>query len=277
MESHTIISASELATKLADPNLVLLDCSLEATATGKRSPFSGMTIPGARFLDLKKDFSDTTAPFPNTIPTVTDFQENARQLGVNSDSKIVVFDAMGIYSSPRVWWLFKVMGHYNIQVLDGGIPAWNELGLALTESYASDYTYGNFQAELDTKQVKTFEDLEANVDTPAFTVVDARSAGRFEGVEPEPRAYLQSGSIPHSVNMPFQEVLDNGKFKSKDELHQLFDERSLLDKNLVYSCGSGLTACIIMLAGEIAAQKNKQVYDGSWTEWAELKNLKKEN
>lgn len=185
MESHTIISASELATKLADPNLVLLDCSLEATATGKRSPFSGMTIPGARFLDLKKDFSDTTAPFPNTIPTVTDFQENARQLGVNSDSKIVVFDAMGIYSSPRVWWLFKVMGHYNIQVLDGGIPAWNELGLALTESYASDYTYGNFQAELDTKQVKTFEDLEANVDTPAFTVVDARSAGRFEGVEPE--------------------------------------------------------------------------------------------
>lgn len=275
MASKTLISASALTTKLADPKLVLLDCSLETTATGKRSKYSGMTIPGARFLDLKKDFSDTTAPFPNTIPSTSAFQENARKLGINFDSEIVVFDAMGIYSSPRVWWLFQVMGHRNIRVLDGGIPAWSELGLPLTESYSIDYSYGNFEAKLDMQQVKTFKDLDLNVTAETFTVVDARSSGRFEGVEPEPRAYLQSGSIPNSVNLPFQEVLDNGKYKSKEELHQIFEDRSLLDKSLVYSCGSGLTACIIMLAGEIAAQKDKQVYDGSWTEWAELKELKK--
>ena len=275
MQRFTLIEVKELSAMLDDPDLVLLDCSLKKTASGKEFDLNGKTIPGARFFDLENTFSDAESDFPNTLPQTQDFERKARALGINTDSKLVVFDAGGIYSSPRVWWMFQVMGHKHIRVLNGGLPAWNEAGFPLAEGFKSDFKEGNFKAAFDAGSVKSFEDIELNTDAPKFTLVDARSSGRFQGIDPEPRPHLQSGSIPQSVNLPFQDVLEGGKFKPKTELYKLFEERSLLTDKLVYSCGSGLTACIIMLAGEIAAQKGIQLYDGSWTEWAELKKLKK--
>lgn len=173
--------------------------------------------------------------------------------------------------------MFKAMGHDNVAVLNGGLPEWVNLGFP-TAPLNKEETYpaGDFKANLRQELVKSYEDVVANLSTESFTIVDARSEGRFNGTAPEPRKQLKSGHIAGSVNIPYGDVLENGKFRSVEELKALFENKGTDDKELVYSCGSGLTACIIMLAGELAHQNNKAIYDGSWTEWAELQHLKVE-
>ena len=269
-----IVSASWLHAHLEDENLVLLDARLESTATGTQTDLSEKTIPNSRYFDLKTQVSDPGAAFPNAFPTAAHFEAECQKLGVNTCSRIVVFDNLGVYSSPRVWWLFKAMGHSDVYVLDGGLPEWKAQGFKVEERKAASFKPGNFKAVLQQDLVVRYEEVLANTQTPSFLIVDARSEGRFNGTEPEPRKHLQSGSIPNSVNIPYTEVLDNGKFKSKGVLQEVFDDTVAQDSALVFSCGSGITACIVMLASEIAGQKSKRVYDGSWTEWAELQNLK---
>ena len=270
-----IVSTDWLYEHLHEEDLILLDASLPKTAEGKPSSHAGITIAGARFFDLKDKFSDSTSPFPNTIPTPTDFQRESRALGINSSSKVVVMDNMGLYSSPRVWWMFKAMGHENVAVLDGGLPAWIDAGYETVPVQEAEYDAGDFKASFQPALVKDYDDVVDNVSTASFTIVDARSEGRFNGTAPEPRKELKSGSIPNSANIPYQAVLEGGKFKKESELRAVFDKLEDAD-NLVYSCGSGLTACIIMMAGKLAGRKDMTVYDGSWTEWAELQGLKVE-
>ncbi|MGO4913676.1 sulfurtransferase [Leeuwenhoekiella sp. W20_SRS_FM14] len=269
-----IVSAAWLYENLKEENLIILDASLGATIDGTQTDLNEKTIPNSRYFDLKANFSDGNAAFPNTLPTVAHFEAECQKLGINTDSKIVVFDNLGVYSSPRVWWMFKAMGHKKVYVLDGGLPEWNAQGFEVEERKGANWETGNFKATLQQELVVSYDEVVANTKNPSFLIVDARSEGRFNGTEPEPRKQLQSGSIPHSVNTPYTEVLENGKFKSKGALQEVFDDTVEQDKDLVFSCGSGLTACIIMLASEIAGQKSKRVYDGSWTEWAELQNLK---
>lgn len=253
-------------------DLVLLDASLESTVTGESSKLKG-TIPGARFFDLKTQFSDPQSSFPNTVPTEGQFQEGCRELGINRHSSIVVFDRMGIFSSPRVWWLFKAMGHDDVRVLDGGIPAWIAAGYATESMKTQEFPRGDFQAHFNSEFVKTYEDVRDNVENESFTIVDARSGGRFMGTAPEPRAHLQSGHIPNSLNLPYQEVLKDGQFKTGTELRTLFGQEISNRENLVFSCGSGMTACIILLASRMAGFEGTTIYDGSWTEWAEMQGL----
>lgn len=253
-----------------DTNLVLLDASPAATATGKPSPYPDVSIASARIIDLKKDFSDTSAPFPNTLPSATHFQEQARHLGINASSRIVVFDSFGIYTAPRMWWLFRTMGHAHVQVLDGGLPAWIEAGLPTTsrKDLATEHPLGNFTADYQPDNLITYDDIVANTTAPTFQIVDARSAGRFAGTSPEPRAHLPSGSMPHSCSLPYKDLLDGYHMKPAQELAQIFDERVGPSQDLVYSCGSGLTACIVMLAAHLAGRESMRLYDGSWTEYA---------
>ncbi|MFI8377469.1 sulfurtransferase [Leeuwenhoekiella sp. NPDC079379] len=269
-----IVSAIWLHENLNDNNLIILDASLGATIDGTQTDLNEKSIPNSRYFDLKANFSDGNAAFPNTIPTAADFEVECQKLGINNESKIVVFDNMGVYSSPRVWWMFKVMGHKKVSVLDGGLPEWKAQSFRVEEGKELNWKPGNFKAVLQQELIVTYEEVVANTKKPSFLIVDARSEGRFNGTEPEPRKQLQSGSIPHSVNIPYTEVLENGKFKSKGALQEVLDDSVEQDTDLVFSCGSGLTACIIMLASEIAGQNSKRVYDGSWTEWAELQNLK---
>ena len=270
---HPVVTAEWLSQHLNDENLIILDSSPASTVDGSTSEFANRTIPGARPFDLKKNFSDPNSLFPNTFPSEEQFQEESRKLGINSSSTIVVFDNLGVYTSPRVWWMFKVMGHKNVCVLDGGLPAWIAAGFEteVPSSYSGDA--GDFTAKLGPENVISYEQILANTTECAFEIVDARSSGRFKGTAPEPRANLQSGSIPNSVNIPYQEVLEGGRFKSPEELNKLFAEKSSADKDLVFSCGSGLTACIVLLASEIAGNSQYKVFDGSWTEWAERQKL----
>jgi thiosulfate/3-mercaptopyruvate sulfurtransferase len=271
-----LVSITWLEANLKNKDLILLDASLETTAAGKHSVPQLRSIPGAKYFDLKGSFSDKNSPFPNTLPSEEQFESECQKLGINPSSKIVVFDNLGIYSSPRVWWMFKIMGHDNISVLNGGLPEWLSAGYLVENIRVEAYQLGNFKANLSKRFVKSYNDILDNVKTKSFILIDARSEGRFNGQEKEPRKHLKSGHIFKSINIPYQSVLKQGKFKPELELREIFAAKGLDKKDLVFSCGSGLTACIVMLAGELAYRKSKYIYDGSWSEWAERQNLRED-
>jgi thiosulfate/3-mercaptopyruvate sulfurtransferase len=269
-----IVSIEWLTEHLTDEDLILLDASLPSTAEGKYSEHDLKTIPGARFFDLKESFSDKRSPFPNTLPSEEQFEIESRKLGINTTSKIVVFDNLGIYSSPRVWWMFKVMGHDNVFVLNSGLPEWIKKGLPTASREAKRFEPGDFKASFQKPFLISYQEVLDNINIQSFTIIDARSEGRFNGTEKEPRKNLKSGHISDSINIPYTDVLDNGKFKNEQELREIFEKKCTDEKELVFSCGSGLTACIVMLASDLAFKKSLKIYDGSWTEWAEIQNLK---
>ncbi|MDG1477830.1 MAG: sulfurtransferase [Vicingaceae bacterium] len=267
--TEPIVSSQWLFENLNHPDLVILDASVTKVTENQDKTIDNTQIKGARFFDLKNSFSNKAANLPNTFPNAAQFESETQKLGINNDSLIVVYDNLGIYSSPRIWWMLKTMGHQNVSVLNGGLPDWLENGYPTEEKQLQQYKLGNFKAKLDTEKVKNFAFVKANLNNENSIIIDARSSGRFNGTDPEPREDLRSGSIPNSYNIPFDDVLDNGKFKSKEELKAIFSKINTENKELTYSCGSGLTACIILLAGELVIPNPTSVYDGSWTEWAQ--------
>jgi thiosulfate/3-mercaptopyruvate sulfurtransferase len=270
---NSVVSASWLKDRLNDPDLVILDASLKVNVSGKKSDYDGIQIPGARFFDLEGEFSDNSSGLPHTLPSEAAFERASQKLGINDTSKVVVYDNMGIYTAPRVWWMYKVMGHEQVAVLDGGLPGWAKAGYPTETVQEQKPAVGNFNARLDASQVKSVEDVKANLDSQEFTVIDARSAGRFNGTEPEPRAGLRGGHIPNSLSVPFQSLIEDGHFKSKEELAEIFESLGVKDQPLVFSCGSGVTACVTLLASEAILNNSKAIYDGSWTDWAQRLDL----
>ncbi|MEQ9167223.1 MAG: 3-mercaptopyruvate sulfurtransferase [Fulvivirga sp.] len=270
---NSVVSVDWLKDNLNDPDLVILDASLKVNVSGKKSDYDDIQITGARFFDLEGEFSDNASALPHTLPSEAAFEEASQKLGINKNSKIVVYDNIGIYTAPRVWWMYKVMGHKNVAVLDGGLPGWAKAGYPTEKIKENEVAQGNFTAKLDTEQVKSVKDIEENLGAQKFTVIDARSAGRFNGTEPEPRAGLRGGHIPNSLSVPFQSLIEDGHFKSKEELTAIFESLGVKDQPLVFSCGSGVTACVTLLASEGILNNEKAVYDGSWTEWAQRLEL----
>lgn len=273
--TNQIVSVHWLKENLQDENLIILDASPISTVGNKVSSHQGQHIKNSRLFKIKENFVDKESPFPNTVPSPEQFEEQCRLLGINKNSSIVVYDNLGIYTSPRVWWLFKVMGHEDIKVLDGGLPEWVKEGNETinSEDLPIDFSEGNFESNFQKDLLISYEDVMENNNSNDFLIVDARSQGRFEGTADEPRKHLQSGSIPNSVNIPFQSLQEEGKFKSQKELKKILSEKIDDDSKLVFSCGSGLTACIIMLANEIACNESRYLFDGSWTEYAERNEL----
>ena len=269
--NNTIVSAQWLFENLNHPDLIILDASQHAL-TSNVATDCNRKITGARYFDLKNNFSDKASHLPNTFPNVAQFESESQKLGINNSSMLVVYDNLGIYSSPRVWWMFKTMGHQQVFVLNGGLPNWIENGFPTEENKPQQMALGNFKAVFNSANVKDLNFIQSNLNNPTNLVIDARSAGRFNGTAPEPREGLRSGSIPNSFNIPYGEVLQNGKFKSKEELTAIFSKINPENKDLIFSCGSGLTACIILLASELVLSNKTSVYDGSWTEWAQMEN-----
>ncbi|WP_264565049.1 sulfurtransferase [Flavobacterium sp. N3904] len=262
--TNPLVSATWLQEHLNDSNLIVLEARLDQNQSNLENQNPDLQIKGARLFDIKNNFSDTGNPLPNTFPSEERFTTESQKLGINQNSTIVVYDTLGIYSSPRAWWMFKAMGHSTIFVLDGGLPEWIKEGLPTEKQQEVTFPKGDFEAKFQPELIKNKKQILENITTKKAVLMDARSADRFYASLEEPRAGLRSGHIPGSINIPFTELQQDGKYKSKEELAEIL---KLNDQPLFFTCGSGITACIVLLACELISDNPKAVYDGSWTEW----------
>ncbi len=263
------VSVSWLAENISNPQVIVLDASMKPVgATATSAPQTApVRIPGARRFDFDQKICDQKSSLPHMMPAPEHFEKEVRALGINNESIIVVYDRVGIYSSPRAWWMLKAMGHDQVAVLDGGLPAWTRAGLAVEPETSMSATPGNFIAKPRPEMFCEISKVEDALKDPNYAVLDARSEGRFEGHEAEPRQGLRAGHMPGSKNVPFNQVQTQGHMRSAQELTNLFSSKVESGQKLVFSCGSGVTACILALAAEMAGYKNITVYDGSWCEW----------
>ena len=266
-----IVSVEWLNQNLEASNLIVLDATMNKV-TDTISEQTTIQIPTARFFDIKNVFSNTSDPFPNAVPSEEQFTLEAQKLGINKDSAIVVYDDKGIYSSARVWWLFKAFGHHNIAVLNGGLPEWIKANYKTEPKQKQTLEAGDFVAHYHSEYFRFFDDIRNSINNECDLILDARSADRFNGLVEEPREGLRSGHIPNSKSLPYSDLFDENKLKTDDELTLIFDNFNVTQKNLVFSCGSGITACILALGADIANYKKLSVYDGSWTEYGSLTN-----
>lgn len=268
-----IVSVEWLNENIDNPNLIIIDATLRKVTAAIKEELNkeSVYIKNTRFLDIKNVFSDVSAQFPNTMLSAKVFEQKAQELGVNRDSAIVVYDEYGYYSCARVWWMFKTMGHKNIAVLDGGLPRWKEGKFPIQKTPELKIEKGDFKVDYTSGLIHNHERVLDSIDDENTAILDARSYNRFLGTIPEPRKGLRSGHIPNSKSLPFTSILDGTKMKSKEELIRIFSR--FKNEHLIFSCGSGITACILALGAEIAGVENKSVYDGSWTEWGSLTEL----
>ncbi len=267
---NTLISVNWLSKHLDDPNLIILDVSPQSNISGLKTSFEGVKIKNARRVNLKQDFSDHSSSFPNTIQEPDAFEKSARALGISNQNTLIIYDNLGIYTAPRLWWLFKTMGHKNVAVLDGGLPEWCIQHQAIEDiNIQPTYSIGNFTANYQSDVVTLMPKMLHHHIENSIAVVDARSSGRFTGEAPEPREGLSSGHIPNSYNIPFKDVLNGHSYKSKEDLKNVFSKIPQDVTSYIFSCGSGLTACIVALALHQIKDIPYSVYDGSWTEWAQ--------
>ena len=264
--TNSIVSVRWLAENLSAENLSLFDASMKPIVPVPNAvPEPPVYIPGSLRFDFDDVLCDHNTSLPHMMPSPEFFTDEMQKMGVNHDSAIVVYDKVGVYSSPRAWWMFRAMGHDQVAVLDGGLPAWIQAGHETAPTLATPKGRGDFVSRpqgglfVDSKTV-----VQALADS-AFSVIDARSAGRFKGQEPEPRAGLRGGHMPNAVNIPYTDVLENGRLASKSKLRTIFEEYK--NKKMIFSCGSGVTASLVALAAEQAGYKDLAVYDGSWSEW----------
>ncbi|AZZ35897.1 sulfurtransferase [Bdellovibrio sp. qaytius] len=261
-----LVSVTWLAENQFDPNLIVLDASIKPVGNNSSNK-SKVKIPRARTFDFDKKICDQKSILPHMMPPADLFEREVCELGINSDSCIVVYDSVGVFSSPRARWMFKAMGHDNVAVLDGGLPAWISEGHPTEECVSQEINLGNFITKPREHLFCDMDFVALALNNSSQVVLDARSAGRFSGNEPEPRPGLRSGHMPNALNIPFNDVLVDGKLRSVDELSKIFSSRIKFDQELIATCGSGVTACVIAFAAELIGYKDITIYDGSWSEW----------
>ncbi|WP_332698380.1 3-mercaptopyruvate sulfurtransferase [Devosia sp.] len=265
---NPFVTTDWLATHLSDPNLVVLDGSWHmpnATRNAQAEYLAGH-IPGAVFFDID-GVADTSTDLPHMLPAPNDFAHMVGALGISDTMTIVVYDELGLFSAPRVWWTFRTMGADDVRILVGGGPKWRaerratEIGLVARPPQV-------FHTSFDPDRVADFETVRDRSHDGVAQIADARPAPRFHAEAPEPRAGLRGGHIPNSVSIPASLLTVNGQMRPTAELAQLFADRGLdLAKPIITSCGSGITAATLALALQLAGANQVAVYDGSWSEW----------
>jgi thiosulfate/3-mercaptopyruvate sulfurtransferase len=270
-DSPFTVDADWLQTRLGEPGLTIVDASwyLPAQKRDARAEYEAAHIPGARFLD-QDAISDPDSPLPHTLPSPQYFAQYVGAMGISADDTIVIYDGPGFFSAPRGWWMFRVMGVFQVYILDGGFDRWKAEGRPVTAE-PTKMAPNVFHADFDAARVASLADMRRIVETKESQIADARGAGRFTGAEPEPRAGIRSGHMPGARNVPASTLSDNGELLSKDRLRKVVEDAGIdLSKPVVTSCGSGVTAAVITLALETLGHTDNKLYDGSWTEWGGL-------
>ncbi|QTN34493.1 3-mercaptopyruvate sulfurtransferase [Cognatishimia activa] len=268
-DPKTIVSTAWLNANLKDPDLRILDASwyLPTESRDPKTEFDASHIPGARFFDIE-DISDHRSNLPHMVPPVEKFLSRIRELGVGDGHQIVVYDGAGLFSAARVWWLFKLMGHDNIAVLDGGLPKWTAEGRPVSNEppvIRDRHMFARPRYEM----VKDVTEVSRASKLMDYVIIDARAADRFKGEAAEPRPGMRAGHIPNSRNVPFSTLLNADKtMKDPEVLKEIFEAAGVdLAKPAITSCGSGVTAAVLCLAMERFGKTDHSLYDGSWTEW----------
>ena len=267
---EALVSTEWLAAHLADPHVGLLDSSFKqpgVTPTA-REDYDAGHIPGAVFFDVD-DVAEPGTSLPHMIPSAERFAAKMAERGIGNADKVIVYDANGLSSAGRAWWLLRLFGHDNVALLDGGLPKWKAEGRPL-ETKAPVISRRQFTARFDPALVRDKAAVLANVPSKREQVVDARAAGRFDGTAEETWPGRRRGHIPGSRNLPFDQMTDpkTKQLKSAEELRKLFGEAGVaLDKPIVTSCGSGVTACALAFGLYLIGHERAAIYDGSWSEW----------
>lgn len=269
LASRWLVSTDWLARHLGDPNVIVLDSSYYL-ANAKRDPdaeFLAGHIPGAQRFDVDA-ISDHSNPLPHMLPSPEQFASQVGALGVGDGITVVLYDGLGLYGAARAWWTFRTFGLESVRVLDGGMPKWKAESRPLETGPARPRAAKAFTPKFNRAMVASIDDVQKVLLDKTAQVVDARSAERFRGEAPEPRAGLRGGHMPGSFNVPFGEILQNGRLKSHEEIAAAFSRAGVdLDQPVVTSCGSGVTAAILTFAVDALGKGPGRVYDGSWAEW----------
>ncbi|WP_435311121.1 3-mercaptopyruvate sulfurtransferase [Primorskyibacter sedentarius] len=268
-DPKTLVSTDWLAAHLKDPDLRILDASwyLPDMNRDPRADYDAAHIPGARFFDID-EISDNRSDLPHMAPPVEKFMSRLRAMGVGDGHQVVVYDGIGMFSAARVWWLFRLMGQFDIAVLDGGLPKWLAEGRP-TEDMPPIVRDRHMTVRRQNQMVKDVTQVASASKLCDYEIIDARSPGRFRGDEPEPREGLRAGHIPNSRNVHYATLLtEDGTMKSAPALREAFEAAGVdLTKPAITTCGSGVTAAILSLAMERIGKTDHALYDGSWAEW----------
>jgi thiosulfate/3-mercaptopyruvate sulfurtransferase len=265
-----LVSTEWLAANLASPDIAILDASWHLPTAGRdaKKEFLAGHIPGARFFDID-ELSDTASPLPHMLPAPEKFASRMRKMGVGDGKRVIAYDAAGLFSAARCWWMFKAMGHDDVAVLDGGLRKWQAEGRALEDGPPPPAQERHFTARFRATMVKDMADVAAALSSGAAQVADARSGTRFRGEEIEPRPGVRPGHMPGAKNVHYASLLNaDGTLKSLDGIKAAFATAGIdLTRPVITSCGSGVTAAILTLALTLTGVKDHALYDGSWTEW----------
>lgn len=274
-DPRTLVSTDWLDAHLKDPDLRIIDASwyLPAANRDARAEYEAGHIAGARFFDIE-EISDTRSPLPHMAPPSEKFISRMRAMGIGDGHQVVIYDGAGMFSAPRVWWTFRLMGKLDVAVLDGGLPKWKAEGREL-EDMAPMLRDRHITAQRQAGLIKDVTQVAHASKLGTHAIVDARAAARFRGDEPEPRPGLRAGHIPGAQNLPFGQLLQpNGTMKAPDALRAAFEAAGVdLSKPVITTCGSGVTAAILSLALERIGHRNHALYDGSWAEWGMFDDL----
>lgn len=270
MQDKWIVETDWLASHLGTPGLVVLDGSMHLP-TAKRDAkkeYLAEHVPGAIFFDID-DISDEASALPHMLPSAAKFASRVKAMGIGDGMKIIVYDSEGLYSAARVWWMFRTMGHDDVAVLNGGLKKWKAEGRPLEDGVPPQRSPRHFTARFHADLVRSVDEVKALIGSPTTQIVDARAAARFEGTAAEPRAGLRSGHIPSARSVPFTTLLrPDGTLKPVSDLKKIFTDAKVdIDKPVVASCGSGVTAGVVAFALAMLGRPDTAVYDGSWVEW----------
>ncbi len=296
--AEKLVSVDWLFQHLESENLIIFDASwhMPAAARDAETEWRQKRIAGAEFFDFDRKICDRGQDLPHMMPNQDQFTDELQKLGLQQDSVVVVYDSLGMFSSPRAWWMLRAMGCHSVMLLDGGLPAWEAAGYPIECSQPNTVAAGDFVADYNPQMIVDAHQVLAALEDPNFAVIDARPTDRFNGAADEPRAGLRSGHMPGAVNLPIARLFNSdlfegdlfashpsngisiGLLKPKADLRRIFAPLVTNKSQLIMSCGSGVTACMLAFAADYAGLdhfsiENIKLYDGSWCEWGLQGNL----